>query len=95
MKMNRIEPFLDVKFELINTVGLLQGELQLHVRGHTVEAGQVVPRLQPQPQSGEADIGAISLEAGQLVRGQLRGQRLGEAALGGGGHVVPPEIAVT
>ena len=55
MKMNRIEPFLDVKFELIDTLGLLQ----FHVGGHAVEAGQ------PQPQPGEADIGAIILEAVQ------------------------------
>ena len=79
MTMNRKEPFLDVKFELIDTLGLLQ----FHVGGHAVEAGQVLPGLQPQPQPGEADIGAISLEAGQLVRGQLRGHRLGEVGLRG------------
>ena len=61
MTMNRKEPFLDVKFELIDTLGLLQ----FHVGGHAVEAGQVLPGLQPQPQPGEADIGAIILEAVQ------------------------------
>ena len=94
MTMHRIEPFLNIKFELIDTVGLLKATLQVCVGGHAVEAGQVMPGLQPQPQSGETDIGAISLEAGQLVKGQLSGHWLGEAGLGGG-HVVPPEIGLT
>ena len=72
-------------------MGLLQcTRLQVRVGGHAVEAGQVMPGLQPQPQSGEADIGAVSLEAGQLVRGQVRVNKLREAR-GRGGPVVPSE----
>ena len=72
--------FLNVEFELIDTVCLLQcAGRQVSVGGHAVEAGQVMPGLQPQPQSGEADIRAVSLEAGQLVRGQVRVNKLWEA----------------
>ena len=72
-------------------MGLLQcAGLQVSVGGHAVEAGQVMPGPQPQPQSGEADIGAVSLEAGQLVRGQVRVNKLWEAR-GRGGPVVPSE----
>ena len=63
---------------------------QVIVGGHAIEAGQIMPGLQPQPQSGEADIGTISLEAGQLVRGQVRVNKLREAG-DGGGLVVPSE----
>ena len=92
--MNTMEPFLNVKFEFIDTVLLLECPLQVSVGGHAVEAGHVVPGLQPQPQAGEAHIGAVSLEAGQLGRGQGGGHRLREAG-GGGGHVVPSEKGET